>query len=102
MQMTVEQRKLHFDLTHVGLRAQATAAGLVQLCKELERAGVIDAEAVGRVKAAIADDIAVTAPRSVRPEVYRQDVMRRLDSIFSGEKKLGAAEGLAFDTNAQA
>lgn len=30
-----QQRKLHFDLTNVGLRAQATATGLVRLCREL-------------------------------------------------------------------
>ena len=37
-----QQKKLHFELTNVGMRAQATAAGMVQLCRELHRAGILD------------------------------------------------------------
>lgn len=36
-----KQRRLHFDLVNVGLRAQATAAGFVRLCIELRDANVL-------------------------------------------------------------
>ncbi len=91
-----EQRKLHFDLTNVGLRAQSTAAGLVQLCRELQGAGVIDEEAMARIKRAIADSIVVTAPRSVKKEVFRSEICDRLDAIFSGETKLKPLEDMPF------
>jgi hypothetical protein len=96
MPVSAEHKKLHFDLTNVGLRAQATAAGLVQLCKELQGAGVLDDAALHRIKGAIADDIVVTAPRSARKDDYRMQVCERLDLIFSGEQKLGKAENLTF------
>ena len=96
MAADAEQRKLHFDLTNVGLRAQATAAGLVQLCRELQNVGVIDEAALTRIKRAIADDIVITAPRSVRKDQFRGEICARLDGIFSGEQKLGSAEKMAF------
>ena len=46
-----QQKKLHFELTNVGMRAQATAAGMVQLCRELHRAGILDNDALERIKA---------------------------------------------------
>lgn len=49
-----QQKKLHFELTNVGMRAQATAAGMVQLCRELHRAGILDNDALERIKSAIA------------------------------------------------
>lgn len=91
-----DQRKLHFDLTNVGLRAQSTAAGLVQLCRELQGAGVIDEDAMGRIKRAIADSIVVTAPRSVKKEVFRGEICNRLDAIFSGESKLKPLDDMPF------
>jgi hypothetical protein len=100
MPTNVEQRRLHFDLTNVGLRAQATAAGLVQLCRELEAAGVIDEAALTRIKRAIADDIVITAPRSVKKEHFRGEICNRLDAIFSGESKLGRAEDIPFAAEA--
>lgn len=96
MPIGTDQNTVHRDLTNVGLRAQATAAGLVQLCKVLQRAGVIDEKAVQRVKDAIADEIALTAPRPIPRADYRRDVCQRLDLIFSGEQEVGDAEGLAF------
>ena len=97
MTVGMEQRKLHYDLKNVGLRAQATAAGLVQLCKELQSAGVLEEAAVSRIKEAIADEIALTAPRAILRQEYRRDVCARLNSIFAGEQKLGEAEGFAFE-----
>ena len=91
-----EPRQLHFDMTNVGLRAQATAAGLVQLCRELQAAGVIDDQALARIKRAISDDIVITAPRSVKKEQFREEICTRLDSIFSGESRVGSANDLPF------
>lgn len=90
-----DQKKLHYDLTNVGLRAQATAVGLLQLCIELRRANVLDNAAVDRIKSAIADEIIVCAPRPIDRQDYRRDVRERLDRLFAGEQKLGAPEELA-------
>jgi hypothetical protein len=91
-----KQKKLHFDLSNVGLRAHATAAGLLQLCMELRRAGVLDDDAVERIKGAIACDIEVSAPRSVATPQFRKDIKARLDRLFAGEEKVGCADALAF------
>jgi hypothetical protein len=94
--MSAEKTNQHYELMDVGLRAQATAAGLVQLCKELQTAGVLNGEAVSRIKSSIADEIALTAPRSIRREEFRRDVCRRLDALFSGSLEVGTGEGLAY------
>lgn len=90
------QKRLHFDLTNVGLRAQATAVGLVQLCVELQRANVLEEAAVERIKLAIADEVSLSAPRSVSAQTYRSDIKVRLDRLFAGGQELGPAEALAF------
>ena len=93
-----EQKTMHQDLRNVGLRAQATAVGLVHLCRELQSSGVLDEAAVNRIKAAIADEITLSGPRtSLRPE-FQQGLRHRLDSIFSGERGLGKASELSFAT----
>ncbi|WP_238474134.1 hypothetical protein [Altericroceibacterium spongiae] len=96
--MTIEKSNQHYELKDVGLRAQATAAGLVQLCKELHGAGVLDEAALDRIKASIADEIALTCPRSIRRDKFRNDVCDRLDSLFSGELKVGTHAGLEYET----
>ena len=90
------EKKLHFDMSNVGLRAHATAAGLLQLCQELRRAGVLDEPAIERIKNAIACDIEVAAPRSVATVGFRRDIKARLDRLFAGEEKLGSADALSF------
>jgi hypothetical protein len=95
MTMSPEQKKLHFDLGNIGLRAQATAAGLVQLCRELHQAGLLQEDALARIKSAIADEIILAAPRSAVTEGYRRYVCGRLDSIFAGNVKVGSADELA-------
>lgn len=91
-----KQKKLHFDLTNVGLRSQATAVGLVQLCCELRRANVLDDAAIDRIKDAIADQISVAVPRAMASESYRRDIGARLDRLFAGEMEVGSADALAF------
>lgn len=93
-----KQKKLHFDMSNVGLRAHATAAGLLQLCVELRAAGVLNEAAIDRIKSAIACDIEVSAPRSVATPQFRKDIKTRLDRLFSGEEKVGCADALAFAT----
>lgn len=82
-------KKSHYELTNVGLRAQATAAGLVQLCKELRVAGVLGEEAIDRIKAAVANEIAICAPRTANLARVRKDAQERLDRIFAGDEELG-------------
>ncbi len=94
MATAADAKKLHYDLVNVGLRAQATAAGLVQLCRELQRVGVIDEAAVDRVKTAITSEICHAAPRHQRGTDYRSQVRTRLDSIFVGEQAVGDAAEL--------
>ncbi|MCF8709220.1 hypothetical protein [Rhizorhapis sp. SPR117] len=93
-----KQRRLHFDLTNVGLRAQATAAGLVRLCIELRDANVLTDDALERIKGAIADDVALTAPRGIPARDYRYEIKDRLDLLFTGTREVGSAEALAFGT----
>jgi hypothetical protein len=91
-----KQKKLHFDVTNVGLRAQATAVGLVQLCIELRNANILSEPALDRIKDAIADDVSIAAPRRHSVQEYRHDIRSRLDRLFAGEQKLGSAEALSF------
>ncbi|MDF0487155.1 hypothetical protein PX554_03345 [Sphingomonas sp. H39-1-10] len=91
-----QQKRLHWELTNVELRAQATAVGLVQLCIELRRANVLGEAALERIKDAIADEVAVAAPRVTASRTYRNDVRNRLDRLFAGDQDVGSAEALAF------
>jgi hypothetical protein len=85
-----DHRGVHLALEFLGIRAQATAMGLVQLCLELRRAGVIDEAAVDRVKQAIAEEIVEHAPRTVVKNQYLTDIRGRLDRIFAGDEPIGA------------
>lgn len=76
-------KQLHDTLGFVGLRAQATAVGLLQLTAELVKAGVLDDDAVGRIKTAIFDDLALTRPMSQAKTGYEAILKRRLDQLFS-------------------
>lgn len=87
--MSTDPKHKHYELRNVGLRAQATAAGLVQLCKELQSKGLLEEDALFRIKEAIADELEVDAPRSITIPQYRRDVRERLDRIFAGEEKVG-------------
>lgn len=94
--MREEDKRLHYDLGNVGLRAQATAAGLLQLCAELRDAGVLGEEAIERIKERIARDITLSAPKSTTPEAYKREVRGRLDRLFAGCESVGSADALAF------
>jgi hypothetical protein len=80
-----EELRLHETVSFVGLRAQATAVGLLQLSAELVRAGVLDKAAVDRIKDAIAKDISLSRPRSVSRDEYMGQVRQRLDGLFDAK-----------------
>ena len=84
-----DHSRVHLALEFLGIRAQATAMGLVQLCAELRRAGVIDQDAVDRVKDSIAEEIAAHAPRTAVKQQYLADIRGRLDRIFAGDEPVG-------------
>jgi len=94
MSNSIENRRYRVDLSNVGLRAQATAAGLVQLCVELQRANVLPQQAIDRIKAAIADEILASVPRHVSTHQYKDETRSRLDRIFAGKQEVGPADQL--------
>lgn len=83
--MDMDERRLHQTVSLVGLRAQATAIGLIQLTSELVRAGVLDEEAVARIKGAIARDLMLSPPASVKKSEFEAWVRCRLDTLFACE-----------------
>lgn len=91
--------KLHECLDFIGLRAQATSVGLLQLCAELVAAGVLSDEAVQRIKSAIQHDITVSRPRKYGQADFDQLLRKRLDAIFpnSGDPRIGMRVGTTED-----
>jgi hypothetical protein len=87
-----EGKKLHDAIGFVGLRAHATAVGLIQLTTELADAGVLDQDAVGRIKTKIAQDLALSMPPHANREDFEAQTAQRLDKLFSGEEKLEPLE----------
>jgi hypothetical protein len=96
-----KQKRLHFDVTNVGLRAQATAVGLVQLCIELHNANILSDLALQRIKDAIADEVSIAAPRRTAIQNFRREIRERLDRLFGGQQPVGSAEALAFGSSPQ-
>jgi hypothetical protein len=90
----LDERRLHQCVSSVGLRAQATAVGLIQLTNELARAGVLDEAAVGRVKEAIARDLLLSPPGSVPKAEFESWLRRRLDLLFACDEPVGHAPQL--------
>ena len=86
-----DERRLHETISFLGLRAQATAVGLLQLSAELVRAGVLHEDAVARIKEAIAKDIALSRPRSAPKDDYERSIRERLDALFAGKESLSEA-----------
>lgn len=91
-----KQRRLHYDVTNLGLRAQATAVGLIQLCIELRQANVLTDDALTRIKSAIGDELAIGPYRRIASREQRSEINTRLDRLFDGAQKLGPADDLAF------
>ncbi len=94
----VEDKRTHDAIELIGMRAQATTVGLIQLSIELQRAGVLDKAAVTRVKDAIAKEICLNRPKSIPQEHFRETLAKRLDRLFAGESPVGEATAEAFQT----
>jgi hypothetical protein len=75
-------RQLHDTLDFIGLRAQATTVGLLQLCTELVQAEVIDLDAIDRIKAAVHRELLVSHPRGHDREEFARTLQERLDAVF--------------------
>lgn len=76
-------RERHRTLDFIGLRAHATAVGLIQLCEELLNAGVLSAEGLDRIKGAICSELAVGKRARVSEQREFDDVLRRrIDAVF--------------------
>ena len=65
------------------MRSQTSAAGLIQLCAELYRSGVLTGDAVERIKDAMIRELIDQAPRSVTKHAFRSEVYNRLDKAFA-------------------
>jgi hypothetical protein len=81
-----EDRRLHDAMDFIGLRALATAGGVIQMCTELRRAGVFDEGAIDRIKDAMAREIALSRRGSFDTEFQR--AKQRLDAVFAGQEEL--------------
>lgn len=84
-----DSKKLCETLDLLGMRAQAAAVGMIQLSIELTRAGLLDEDALGRIKDAIFGEIALRRPPSVSKEEYDRTMRRRLNALFAGDEELG-------------
>jgi len=79
--------RLHECLDFIGLRAQATSVGLLQLCAELVNVGVLDDAAVERIKSAIQKDITVSRRGKHGQDAFETTLRKRLDSVFPSCEK---------------
>ncbi len=84
---TREGKQLHDAIDFVGLRAHATAVGLIQLTAELVRAGVLGESAVERMKESIAQDLVLNRPPHATREAFEKQIRMRLDRLFAAEDK---------------
>lgn len=76
-------RERHRTLDFIGLRAHATAVGLIQLCEELLNAGVLSADGLDRIKDAICCELAVGKRARVADQREFDDMLRRrIDAVF--------------------
>jgi hypothetical protein len=95
----LNNEKLHaFNrlLNIAGLRALATSAGLLQLCRELELAGVLAPAATGRIRQAMFDDLMDQAPPAVVKDAEFADrLQRRLANLFAGVERVSDEPVLA-------
>jgi hypothetical protein len=81
-----EERRVHDAMDFIGLRALATAAGLIRMCTELRRVGILDEDAITRIKESMAREIALSHRGAFEKEF--QIAMQRLDALFAGREEL--------------
>ncbi len=79
----IAARERHLTLDLIGLRAHATAVGLIQLCEELLNAGVLCAAGLERIKDAICSELTVSKKARVSKQWDLDDTLRRrVDAVF--------------------
>lgn len=79
----------HKALNLLGFRALATAAGLLQLCRELENAGVLKSDAIARIREAMFEELMKQVARSRRSDnAFATHLRQRLEALFAGTEKL--------------
>lgn len=77
-----DAKKLHSELDYIGLRAQATAVAMLQMCAELARVGVFGDENVERIKRAVHREIMVSYHQRYGRKEFEDTLRKRLDAIF--------------------
>ena len=80
---------MHQSIRFLPMGPQATGAGLIQLCAELHRSGLLNDDAIERIKNAIIHELTDRAPRSVTKLAFRSDIHDRLDKVLSGCEQVG-------------
>ncbi|SNT21433.1 hypothetical protein [Sphingopyxis indica] len=75
-------RELHRTIDFLGLRAHATTVGLIQLCEELLKVGILDAPALERIKDSIRMELTLSQARISNQTLFDETLRRRLDAIF--------------------
>ncbi|RHW18292.1 hypothetical protein D1610_07425 [Sphingomonas gilva] len=78
----IEAKTQHQALALLGVRDTGTTIGLLQLCSELQHAGILGADAVERIKDAIVSDISLSCPRSRARAEYALDIRHRIDGLM--------------------
>jgi len=81
-----DSQQVQLALDSIGMRQRGTAVGLLQLCKELLDAGVLEEDAVTRIREAIVEDVALNCPRTLPVAEYQCMVRERLNSILARPK----------------
>jgi hypothetical protein len=87
--MGAEARELHRTLEFIGLRAQATTIGLIQVCTELVRVGVLEDDAIQRSKDSIHRELSVSHGRDRNQAEFEETLRHRLDPIFPKASAVG-------------
>jgi len=86
-------RERHHNIDIVGLRAHATAVGLIQLCEELLNAGVLSGDGLDRIKAAICEELVVARKARVSVTMHFHETLRqRIDAVFPAASRTSVRE----------
>lgn len=84
-------KKSHFELQHAGFRSRATAAGFLQLTRELKALAVIDDQAIERIREAMLSELLENLPRSlVGDSAYEDRLRERLKALLAGDQQSGS------------
>ena len=79
-----EAQKAHLDLQLAGFRSLATAAGFLQLTRELRARDVIDEGSIDRIREAMLSELLENLPRSLVGDANYEDHLRkRLSSLLA-------------------